>query len=104
MGTNAGFIGVDPGGESPIVIGRCAVIRLRYLSLSAESCTALTIWTCDLVAIAAVGWAVGLALEATKVGRVGLFIVGPCCSTRTYREPISNQSPISGAQFRRLRL
>ena len=37
VGTDAVLRGVSLGGESPIVIGRCAVMRLRYFDLSAGS-------------------------------------------------------------------
>ena len=52
-----------PSGESVIEIGRCAVMRLRYLVRRAGSWIASIFWICGLLAIAAVGLAVSLALD-----------------------------------------
>ena len=41
-----------------------------------------------LVALLSVPSWVGLALEVTKLGLVGLLMVGSCCSTRSYSDPI----------------
>ena len=38
--------------------------------------------------VATVRLPVGLALDVTKVGRVGFLMVGSCCSTRSYSGPI----------------
>ena len=70
------LFGIGLGGESPSVIGRCALIKIRYFDLRAGSWTSSIFWTCGLVVIAAVSFALGLALEVTKVGLVRLLIVG----------------------------
>ena len=53
-------------GKSPIVIGLCAVIRLKYLDHKARSRIASIYWIRGLVVIAVVILAVGLALDVNK--------------------------------------
>ena len=64
-------------------------MRLRYLVRRAGSLTASIVWTCGLVVIAAVFSTVGLTLDVTNVGFVGLRVVGSCTLTLSYRGPIS---------------
>ena len=80
---------VGPWGQSPMVIGRCAVIKLRYFDLRAGSWTTLIFCTRGLVVIAAVSFIAGLALYVTNMGLVGLLMVGYCTLTLSNRGPIS---------------
>ena len=76
MSVDAMLFGTGVGGESPSVIGRWAVIKLKYFDRRAGSWTASIFLTCGLVMMAAVSFALGLTLDVTKVGLVRLLIVG----------------------------
>ena len=71
-----------------MVIGRCAVIILKYFDLRAGSWTASIFCTRGLVVITVVSFTAGLALDVTNMGLVGLLMVGSCTLTLSYWGPI----------------